>query len=204
MTARGNRRRSAAVSCVVALLAVSGCQSSSDGADDGPAAGDATTSSSSPVPVPTSSAPVVEPADGRLITVPGASMRGLSSYRRYADYGIVQGYGDKQSAVSLSPNLTAAPSLDAYAREYVREHGGTGVMRRLDDVVVGGKYNAWHLLDLSEKASGDFHYFGVMFLDSAWLIRITRFADAPGGPLAQDEFQQVVDSLLASFRTDLD
>ena len=202
MSARGNRRRVAALSCAVALLAVTGCQSS-DEPSDAPSSAAGTASSSPPAVVPTSSTTAVEPADGRLIKVPGASMHGLSTYKRYADYGIVQGYADKRSAISLSPSLTTAPSLDAFAKEYVRENGGAKVMRRLDDVVVGGKYSAWQIVDLSEKPD-DMHFFGVMFLDSAWLIRITRFDASDDTPLTDDEFQQVVDSLLASFRTDLD
>ena len=40
------------------------------------------------VPTPT---PTVEPADGPLIKTEGAAIRGLPTYRRISDYGIVQG-----------------------------------------------------------------------------------------------------------------
>ena len=107
------------MSCLgVGVLALTaGCQSSSGRGGDEPAdAATSSTSSPTPTPEPTSETPTVEPADGVLIKVPGASMRALPTYKRVADYGIVQGYNDENSALSLSPNLTRAKSLDAYAK----------------------------------------------------------------------------------------
>jgi hypothetical protein len=184
---------------VLALTA--GCQSSSGEAGDEPA--DAATASSSsssattPSPEPTSETPTVEPADGVLIEVPGATMRALPTYRRVADYGIVQGYNDKSSALSLSPSLTRTKSLDAYAKEWARAHGGPKRMKRQDDVVVGGQYNAWHLIDQQDPTEVS-HYYGVMFLDSAWLINIAIYT-GDSWSLSEEEGQQVIDSLLASF-----
>ena len=202
MTSRG--ARGWIVSCLgVGVLALAGCQSSSGEAGDGPSeAASASTTSSAPSPAPTSDTPTVEPADGVLIEVPGATMRALPTYKRVADYGIVQGYNDKQSALSLSPSLTRAKSLDAYAKEWARAHGGPKRMKRQDDVVVGGQYNAWHLIDQQDPTEVS-HYYGVMFLDSAWLINIAIYT-GDSWSLSEEEGQQVIDSLLASFKTDLD
>lgn len=204
MTSRGARQRWI-VSCLgVGVLALTaGCQSSSGQAGDEPAdAATSSTSSPTPTPEPTSETPTVEPADGVLIEVPGASMRALPTYKRVADYGIVQGYNDQNSALSLSPSLTRAKSLDAYAKEWARAHGGPKRMKRQDDVVVGGQYNAWHLIDQQDPTEVS-HYYGVMFLDSAWLINIAIYT-GDSWSLSEEEGQQVIDSLLASFKTDLD
>lgn len=206
MISRGAGRRWLVSSAgVVALAVLTGCQSSpSEGSggsgSDASATTSPATSSSAPVPVP--STPVVEPSDGKVVKVPGASMRALKSYKRVSDYGIVQGYNDRQSALTLSPNLTTRGSLDAYAKEWIGDHGGPKVMQRQDDVVVGGKYNAWHVIDQRDDKE-ESHYYGVMFLDSAWLINIAIYQGDPWS-LTPEEGEGVVASLLASFRTDLD
>ena len=204
MASRGTCQRWI-VSCIsLGVLALTaGCQSSPGEASDEPSGeSSASTSSSSPSPVPTSDTPTVEPADGVLIEVPGATMHALPTYKRVADYGIVQGYNDDKSALSLSPNLTRAKSLDAYAKEWAAAHGGPKRMQRQDDVVVGGKYNAWHLIDQKDPTEVS-HYYGVMFLDSAWLINIAIYQGNPDS-LTPEEGEEVIASLLASFKTDLD
>ena len=207
MTSRGTRQRSilAAGAAAVAVLA-SGCGSSSgapDGADG--ATGDASASASeSSASVPAPSAAAVEPADGGRVKVPGASMRALASYKHLNDYGIVQGWNDGQSSLSFAPSLTRATSLDAFAREWIKEHGGPKVKVRQDDAVAGGKYSAWHVIDTTTDPSEIKHDFGIMFLDSAWLIDITIYRDGVPRTLSEDEQQEVIDSLLATFKTDLD
>ncbi|SEC50970.1 hypothetical protein SAMN04489844_2428 [Nocardioides exalbidus] len=204
MTSQRPRSTRLAVSaCLAVLLAATGCQSSADDPADEPSSGSEATSSAPPSPVPTSTTPTVEPADGKLIKVPGATMRALSTYKRYADYGILQGYSDRRTAVSFSPDLSAPASLDAFAKEFVADHGGKKVAQRQDDVVIGGgKYNAWHVLDTSATQGDEIHYYGVMFLNGAWLIRITRVGN-PKVPLSDEEFQGVMDSLLATFTPDV-
>ena len=205
MTSRGPRhRRLAACLGVAALALASGCQSGAGGATDDPTDGTSTSTSSPPVPVPTSSTPVVEPADGKLVKVPGASMHALPTYERTSDFGIVQGYNDGQSSLTLSPSLTLAPSLDAFAKEWIKEHGGPKVQVRQDDAVAGGKYSAWHVVDSTSDPAQVEHTFGIMFLDSAWLVTIRIFLEGFPEPLTEDEQQAVIDSLLASFKTDLD
>jgi hypothetical protein len=203
MTSRADRpRRALSTAVAVGVLAVTaGCQSSSGESAGEPTTGTPTTSTT-PVPVPVPSTPVVEPADGKVVKVPGASMRALRSYKRVSDYGIVQGYNDERSALTLSPNLTLAKSLDGFAKEWIRAHGGPRVMERQDDVVVGGKYNAWHVID-SRDDNEESHYYGVMFLDSAWLINIAIYQGDPWS-LTPEEGDEVVASLLAAFKTDLD
>lgn len=203
MTSRASRpRRALSTAVAVGVLAVTaGCQSSSGESAQEPTTGTPTTSTT-PVPVPVPSTPVVEPSDGKVVKVPGASMRALRSYKRVSDYGIVQGYNDEKSALTLSPNLTLATSLDGFAKEWIRDHGGPRVMERQDDVVVGGKYNAWHVID-SRDDNEESHYYGVMFLDSAWLINIAIYQGDPWS-LTPEEGEAVIASLLASFRTDLD
>lgn len=203
MTSRASRpRRALSTAVAVGVLAVTaGCQSSSGESAQEPTTGTPTTSTT-PVPVPVPSTPVVEPSDGKVVKVPGASMRALRSYKRVSDYGIVQGYNDEKSALTLSPNLTLAKSLDGFAKEWIRDHGGPRVMERQDDVVVGGKYNAWHVID-SRDDNEESHYYGVMFLDSAWLINIAIYQGDPWS-LTPEEGEAVIASLLASFRTDLD
>lgn len=203
MTSRASRPRLAlSTALAVGVLAVTpGCQSSSGGSAEEPTT-DTPTTSATPAPVPVPSTPVVEPADGKVVKVPGASMRALKSYKRVSDYGIVQGYNDEQSALTLSPNLTLGKSLDGFAREWIRDHGGAKVMKRQDDVVVGGKYNAWHVVDSRDRTE-ESHYYGVMFLDSAWLINIAIYQGDPWS-LTPEEGEEVIASLLASFKTDLD
>ena len=199
MASRGTRHHRVA-SCVgVGLLVLTtGCQSSTGEAGEEPAGGTPSSTSSSPsAPVPTSSTPAVEPADGPLIEVPGATMHALPTYKNVADYGIVQGWNDDRSALSLSPYPTSAPSLDAYARQWARAHGGPRRMERQDNVVVGGQYSAWHLIDQKDPTEVS-HYYGVMFLDSAWLINVAIYT-GDSYSLSEDEGQQVIDSLLASF-----
>lgn len=199
MMSRGNRHRWLASGAAALVVLGAGCQSTAE-PTDGPSS--STSSPTSPsAPEPTSASPTVEPADGKVVRVPGATMRALPTYKRVADYGIVQGYNDDKSALSLSPNLTRARSLDAYAREWARAHGGPKVMERQDDVVVGGQYNAWHLVDQRDPTEVS-HYYGVMFLDSAWLINIAIYT-GDSYSLSEEEGQQVIDSLLASFAVDM-
>lgn len=204
MTSRGNRQRSLVAVATVAFLAVaSGCGSAAEEPDpSGASAGTSGTTSESPAPTPTTT--VVEPADGGRVKVPGASMRALASYKHLNDYGIVQGWNDGQSSLSFAPSLTQATSLDAFAREWIKEHGGPQVKVRQDDAVAGGKYSAWHVIDTTTDPSQIKHDFGIMFLDSAWLIDITIYLDGVPRTLTEEEQQGVIDSLLATFKTDLD
>lgn len=204
MISRGTGRRwlVSSVGVVAALAVTAGCQSSSSEEPDADASATSSPSTSSSLPVPVPSTPVVEPSDGKVVKVPGASMRALRTYKRVSDYGIVQGYNDRQSALTLSPNLTTRPSLDAYAKEWIGDHGGPKVMERQDDVVVGGKYNAWHVIDQRDPKE-ESHYYGVMFLDSAWLINVAIY-QGDAWSLTPEEGEGVIASLLASFKTDLD
>ena len=198
MASRGTRHRRIASCAGVALLTLTtGCQTSTGEAGEPTGGTPSSTSSSPSAPAPTSDTPTVEPADGVLIEVPGATMRALPTYKNVADYGIVQGWNDDRSALSLSPYPTSAPSLDAYARQWARAHGGPRRMERQDNVVVGGQYSAWHLIDQKDPTEVS-HYYGVMFLDSAWLINIAIYT-GDSYSLSDDEGQQVIDSLLASF-----
>ena len=205
MTSRGTRRCSLAVATAL-LTVLAGCGSSGEEPEAGDSPADessaSTSDSPSPVEVPTTEA--VEPADGGLVKVPGASMRALSTYKHLNDYGIVQGWNDGQSSLSFAPSLTRAKSLDAFAKEWIKEHGGPKVKVRQDDVVAGGKYSAWHVIDTTTDPSEIKHDFGIMFLDSAWLVDITIYIDGYPETLSEDEQQQVIDSLLATFKTDLD
>ena len=199
MASRGTRHRRIA-SCVgVGLLTLTtGCQSSTGEAGEEPTGGTpSSTSSSPPAPAPTSDTPTVEPADGVLIEVPGATMRALPTYKNVSDYGIVQGYNDDTSAMSLSPYPTSAKSLDAYAKQWSAGRGGPQRMKRQDNVVVGGQYSAWHVIDQQDPTEVS-HWYGVMFLDSAWLINIAIYT-GDSYSLSDEEGQQVIDSLLASF-----
>lgn len=207
MISRGTRRCSPIVaSAVVVALLAGGCGSSSEDPEPSaePSASTSSSTTGSPSSVPTPSSTVVEPADGGLVKVPGASMRALASYKHLNDYGIVQGWNDGQSSLSFAPSLTQAASLDAFAREWTKEHGGPKVKVRQDDAVAGGKYRAWHVVDTTSDPSEIQHDFGIMFLDSAWLIDITIYLPGVPETLTEEEQQGVIDSLLASFKTDLD
>ena len=206
MTSRGNRQRSlVSVAAAATLVLAAGCGSSSDDPEPSDAtstASDTSSESSSAVATPTSA--VVEPATGGRVKVPGASMRALATYKHLNDYGIVQGWNDGQSSLSFAPSLTRATSLDAFAREWIKEHGGPKVKVRQEDAVAGGKYSAWHVIDSTTDPSEIKHDFGIMFLDSAWLIDITIYIDGVPRTLTEEEQQGVIDSLLATFKTDLD
>ncbi|MBC2934792.1 hypothetical protein [Nocardioides sp. zg-1228] len=204
MMSRGERVRLVAACVGLVAVLASGCQSSGEGTDADPVGGSPTSSSAPPTPVPTATSTVVEPADGPRIKVPGASMHGLATYTRNSDFGIVQGFRDGQSGVTLAPALTDTASLDAFAKEWIRQHDGPKVQVRQDDAVAGGKYNAWHVVDETSDPQYRVHTFGVMFLDSSWTITIRHNLDGVPQPLTDDEMQGVTDSLLASFKTDLD
>lgn len=205
MTSRGTRRCSLA-SAIVLVTLLAGCSSAAEDPEptDGASDGTSVSGSESPTPVELPSTEVVEPADGGLVKVPGASMHALKSYKHLNDYGIVQGWNDSQSSLSFAPSLTQATSLDAFAKEWIKEHGGPKVKVRQEDAVAGGKYSAWHVVDTTSDPSQVEHDFGIMFLDSAWLIDITIYLEAYPETLSEEEQQQVIDSLLASFKTDLD
>lgn len=208
MTSRGPRhRRFASVLGVAALVLTAGCQSGSEAAGEDP--GDAPSSPSPPtssvaVPEPTESVPTFEVAENKTIKVPGASMHPLASYKHLVDYGVVQGWNDGQSAVTFVPEVNRAKSLDAMARNWIKRNGGPKVQVRQDDAVAGGKYSAWHVLDTTSDPVQETHTFGILFLDSAWLIEITIYEEGFPEPLTDEEAQGVIASLLATFKTDLD
>lgn len=204
MTSRGERVRVVAACAGLVAVLASGCQSTEDGPGADPSSGSSPSSSPSSSATPTPTSTIVEPADGPRIKVPGASMRGLATYTRNSDFGIVQGFRDGQSGVTLAPALTDAASLDAFAKEWIRQHDGPKVQVRQDDAVAGGKYTAWHVVDETTDPQYRVHTFGVMFLDSAWTITIRHNLDGVPQPLTDDEMQGVIDGLLASFKTDLD
>ena len=102
--------------------------------------------------------------------------------------------------MSFSPGYTDKPSLDAYARQEIQVSRNPKALKRVEDVVVGGEYNAFHLLDTSEPDL-EGHVFGVMFLDGSWIIKINFYEEEIGDlpPLTADERQQVMDSILSTF-----
>lgn len=206
MISRGTGRCSLlAVTAVAMLTLATGCGSSNSPvpADD-PTGTPSASASESPSSVPAPTTSVVEPASGGLVKVPGASMHALTSYKHLNDYGIVQGWNDGQSALTFRPSLSPKKSLDGFAREWIRDNGGSKVNVRVDDAVAGGKYSAWHVVDTSSDPTEISHEFGIRFLDSAWLINITIYLDGYPDALNEDEQQEAIDSLLASFKTDLD
>lgn len=193
-------RRGPVALVVALLLLLAGCGSSSDdSAFRGEASTSPSPSSSVRVPSPT---PTVEPADGPLIETEGATIRGLKTYKRIADYGAVQGYRDDQSFLTFAFGFTDKPSLDAFAKQHERiaEERAGDVRERVDDVVVAGKYNAFHFLDTTDPEE-ESHVFGLLFLNGSWTIQIGFYNEKTNNlaPLAADERQQVIDSILASF-----
>ncbi len=211
MTSRGPRHRRLATGLGVAALALTaGCQSGSDAAGGDPGSGPSSSTSSTPstssapVPEPTESVPTFEVAENKTIKVPGASMHPLATYKHLVDYGILQGWNDGQSAVTFLPEVNRAKSLDAMARSWIRRNGGPKVQVRQDDAVAGGKYSAWHVLDTTSDPVQEKHTFGILFLDSAWLIEITIYEDGTPEPLTDEEAEGVIATLLGTFKTDLD
>ena len=204
MTSRVLSRRCRAIAGVALLLLVSGCGS---GSDD-PGAGDLGETSSPTTPSPSvrvpETTPVAEPADGPLIKTEGATIRGLKGMKRISDFGIVQGYRNDQVHLTLSIAYSDKPSLDAAARQHeriVEDREGADVLERVDDVVVGGEYNAFHFLDTSDP-SAEYHDYGLLFLDGSWVISIGFYEDEvkPGlAPLTAEEREEVTASILASF-----
>jgi len=200
--------RGSVVGAAALLLLLAGCSSDEEGG--GPQPADPTSSSTPSSPSATASAsvpepePTAEPADGPLIRTEGATIRGLKGYRLVSDFGVVQGYRDDQSNMSFSPGYTDKPSLDAYARQEIQVSRNPKALQRVEDVVVGGQYNAFHLLDTSDPDL-EGHVFGVMFLDGSWIIKINFYEYAVGKqpPLTAEERQQVMDSILATFEPTL-
>lgn len=198
MSSRVSHRISRVALAAGLLLVAPACQS--DGEDDpgGSATSAPTSTSESPTPTPTPTpTATVEPADGVLIDVPGATMHALKGYRSIADYGLVQGWGNDEGSVILAPDLTQATSLDQWARQYARDQIGTKYAERKDDYAVAGKYNAWQLVD-TEDPIVDHRVFGVMYLDGAWTIDFAFYEDIKD-PLTQEERQEIIDSMLITF-----
>lgn len=207
MTSRGPRHRAIASGLgIAALVLTAGCQSGSDAASDPTSAGSSPTASGSsvPEPEPTESVPTFAVAEKKVIKVPGASMHPLATYKHLVDYGIVQGWNDGQSAVTFAPEVNRAKSLEAMARNWIKRNGGPKVQVRQDDAIAGGKYSAWHVLDTTSDPVEQKHTFGILFLDSAWLIEITIYEEGFPEPLTEEESEGVIASLLGTFKTDLD
>ena len=70
--------------------------------------------------------------------------------------------------------------------------------------VAGGKYRAWHRLDTTSDPVLEDHTFGILFLDSAWLIKIRIEKEGFPEPLDEEGQAEVIGRILASFKTDLD
>lgn len=199
MFSRGKRRvRASGIAAASLLVLLAGCASDAD-PDTGGTGGDSpetpTVSSSVRVPPPTAA---VEPADGPVIRTEGATIHGLPGYRRVSDFGALQGYRDDQSTVTILPGYTDVKSLDAFARQEVRTSNHPDALERVDNVVVGGKYNAFHFLDTSDP-NDETHVFGLMFLNGSWIIKMSFYERGRPRPLTAEERQQVMDSILASF-----
>ena len=205
MTSRVLRRRGRAVAGAALLLLVSGCGSGSDDTGPGDPGGE-TSSPTTPSPsvrVPPAE-PAVEPADGPLIKTEGATIRGLKGMKLVSDYGVLQGYRNDQVHLTFLIAYTDKPSLDAAARQHeriVEKREGADVLERLDDVVVGGKYNAFHFLDTSDPTEEN-HDYGLLFLDGSWTIHIGFYNEEVGDlpPLTAEEREEVTASILASFK----
>lgn len=205
MTSRVSWRRGCAVAGAALLLLVSGCGSGPDDSGAGDSGGDTSspTTTSPSVRLPPA-APAVEPADGPLIRTEGATIRGLKGMRLVSDYGVLQGYRNDQVHLSFLPGYTDKPSLDAFAKqqEKIVEERDGNVLERVDDVVVGGKYNAFHFLDTSEPLEEN-HTYGLLFLDGSWTIHIGFYNEEVGvdvPPLTAEEREEVTASILASFK----
>lgn len=205
MTSRVSSRRDRAIAGAALLLLVSGCGAGSD--DPGAVEpGGETSSPTTPSPsvrVPPAE-PAVEPADGPLIRTEGATIRGLKGMKRVSDYGIVQGYRDDQLHLTFSIAYSDKPSLDAAARQHeriVEKREGGDVLERVDDVVVGGKYNAFHFLNTDDPVEEN-HEYGLLFLDGSWVINIGFYNEEVGDlpPLTAEEREEVTASILASFK----
>lgn len=205
MTSRVLSRRGRAVAGVAVLLLVTGCGSGSDDPEAGGPGGEASspTTPSPSVRVPEAT-PVVEPADGPLIRTEGATIRGLKGMKRVSDYGIVQGYRNDQLHLTFTIAYSDKPSLDAAARQHeriVEKREGADVLERVDDVVVGGKYNAFHFLNTDDPVEEN-HEYGLLFLDGSWIINIGFYNEAvvpDEPPLTAEEREEVTASILASF-----
>lgn len=202
MTSRGTGRRAGAAVGAVLLVLLAGCGADSDG--DGPGPGeDASSPSSTPpsVRVPTA-APVVEPADGPLLETEGATLHALKGMFRTSNFGVLQGYRDDQLHVSFVIAYSDKPSLDAAAKQHERivEKRDGDVLERADDVVVGGKYNAFHFLDTSDPTEEN-HTYGVLFLDGSWIINIGFYDEKVGDdePMTAQEREEATARILASF-----
>jgi hypothetical protein len=197
MTSRGIRRRLAALAACAVLAPTAACTAGSGSSGAATGSPSSPTSSPTSVRVPTS-APAVEPADGPLIRTQGATIRGLPTYRRVSDFGIVQGYRDDQSAMTFSIAYSDKLSLDAFAQQEFRVNENAEFLERVDDVVVGGEYNAWHMLDTKDP-NEETHLFGTMFLGGSWTIEITFYERGEPRPLTAEEREQTMASILATF-----
>jgi hypothetical protein len=194
----------AALGAVLVGLLLTACGGSDDRDTDGPDGGTGTSSPSASasirLPEPT---PVVEPADGPLIRTEGATIRGLKKMRLVSDYGVLQGYRNDQAHLSFLPGYAGDASLDKFARlheEIVEEREGD-VLERVDDVVVGGEYSAFHFVDTSDPAEEN-HVFGLIFLNGSWTIHLGFYNEEvkPGlAPLTADEREDATARILASF-----
>lgn len=209
MTSRVLSRPGRAVAGAALLLLVSGCGSGSDDPEAGATGGSAEGTESPSTPSPSvrvpPAVPVVEPADGPLIKTEGATIRGLKGMKLVSDYGVLQGYRNDQVHLTFLIAYSDKPSLDASARQHeriVEEREGADVLERVDDVVVGGKYNAFHFLDTSDPVEEN-HTYGLLFLDGSWIINIGFYNEEVGVDvpiLTAEEREEATASILASFK----
>lgn len=212
MLTRGTRPRALAAAAVVLSVLATGCSSSDEDSAQADTGASSSASESPSGPESASDSPTAvpglpttyPPADGPLIEVPGASIHALKSYHHISDYGILQGWGDGQSSVTFIPDVNRAPSLAAFERSWVKDSGGPKQWVKQEDAVAGGKYRAWHRLDTTSDPVLEDHTFGILFLDSAWLIKIRIEKEGFPEPLDEEGQAEVIGRILASFKTDLD
>ena len=199
------RRWASALAGAALLVLVTGCSGSDDAgaAPDGQDPAPSSAPSDPPsVRVPEAT-PFVEPADGPLIRTEGATIRGLEGMRRVSDFGVLQGYRNDQVHLSFLPGYAGDASLDRFATVYerTREKREGDVLERVDDVVVGGEYNAFHFLS-TEDPSEENHEYGLIFLNGSWTIHIGFYDEEvkPGlAPLTAQEREEATAAILASF-----
>ena len=126
----------------------------------------------------------------------------LKKMRLVSDYHVLQGYRNDQAHLTFLPGYAGDASLDRFARlhEKVVEEDDGDVLERVDDVVVGGEYNAFHFLDTSDPKEEN-HTYGLVFLNGSWTIHIGFYNESIGDvqPLTPEEREQATASILASF-----
>ncbi|SEC50922.1 hypothetical protein SAMN04489844_2427 [Nocardioides exalbidus] len=203
MTARGNRRRLAALSCAVALSAVTGCgdegTASADGSDgDVPTSSTSASTSASPSPstTPADPTPTVEPATGPQLDVEGIKVNAPKTWVQTYDTIVVDMAEDDDSgSVMLSAAGTGGDQLSLrQAEKYFWTRSRKPEGYEAQPTTVMGGLTAYHYV--VRDRHGVTHAVGLW--DAGYVVKVE--VEMPER-VAEEKTLAVLESVIASYES---